>query len=180
MCKIWANFGKFYVKNVLKRSFIKRQTSGTPSDNECQRVATSSKTSDNKWQGVVKRVTTGDNKWQRMTASDSEWKRVTKNDNEWYNERQRVAQRLKANGSKSDFRFQKESIMQCISAIYLAMSFWKYNVKQNICRNSHQRCSIEKATLRTFAIFTEKQLKACYSVKKRIQKTVFLWILRNF
>ena len=58
-----------------------------------------------------------------MTASDSEGKRVTKNDYEWDNERERVAQRLKANGSKSDFRFQKETIMQCITAIYLAMSF---------------------------------------------------------
>ena len=110
----------------------------------------------------------GDNEWQWMTASNSEWKRVTKYYSEWYKEWQRVAQRLKANGSKSDFKFQKETITQCITTIYLAMPFWKYNVKQNICRNSHQSCSIEKAALKTFAIFTEKQLKACNSIKKRL------------
>ena len=47
-------------------SFIKRQMSGTSSDNKWQRVLTSTITSDNEW-----------NKWQRMTASD------TTNDNEW-------------------------------------------------------------------------------------------------
>ena len=49
-----------------QRSFIKRQTSSTSSDNE--------------WKRVVQRVTTNDNEWQRMRTSD----------NEWYNEWQRV------------------------------------------------------------------------------------------
>ena len=63
------------------RSFIKRQTSGTSSDNEwqrvVQRVTTSSTTSDNEWQRVVQRATTSgttsDNEWQRATTSDNEW-----------------------------------------------------------------------------------------------------------
>ena len=64
-------------------SFIKRQTSGTSSDNEWQRMATIGATSDNEWQ----RVTSYDNEWQRVTTSgttsDKEWKWVTKSDNEW-------------------------------------------------------------------------------------------------
>ena len=70
-------------------SFIKRQTSGTSSDNEWQRVVqqvatmtTSGTTSDNEWynkwynewqqvvQRVVQRVTTNGNEWQQMTTSD--------------------------------------------------------------------------------------------------------------
>ena len=59
------------------RSFIKRQTSGTSSDNEWQRVRTSGITSDKEWynewqqvvQRVVQRVTTNDNEWQRITMS---------------------------------------------------------------------------------------------------------------
>ena len=43
---------------LLWDRFIKRQTSGTSSDNE----------------------------WQPMTTSDNEWQIVTTNDNEWYNE----------------------------------------------------------------------------------------------
>ena len=65
-------------ENTFTRgSFIKRQTSGTTSDNEWQRVTTSGTTSDNEWQRVVQRVatsgTTSDNewynKWQQMTTS---------------------------------------------------------------------------------------------------------------
>ena len=48
------------------RSFIKRQTSGTLSDNEWQRMTTSGTTSDNEWQLVVQRVTTNDCEWQRQ------------------------------------------------------------------------------------------------------------------
>ena len=70
---------------VFIRSFIKRQTSGTSSDNEwyiewqrvVQRVTTSGTTSDNEWQRVVQQVTTNDNvwynEWQRMKTSDNEW-----------------------------------------------------------------------------------------------------------
>ena len=44
-----------------KNGFIKRQTSGTSSDSEWQRVGT---TTDNEWQ----RVTINGNEWQRATA----------------------------------------------------------------------------------------------------------------
>ena len=60
------------------RSFIKRQTSGTSSDNE--------------WQRVVQRVTTNDNEWQRMTTGS------TTSDNEW----QRVVQRVTTSGTTSE------------------------------------------------------------------------------
>ena len=61
-----------YLHNFLG-SFMKKQTSGTPSDNEGQQVTTSGTTSDNEWQ----RVTTNSNKWY------NEWQRVTTNDNKW-------------------------------------------------------------------------------------------------
>ena len=78
---------------ILEGSFIKRQTSGTSSNNnwynEWQPM-----TSDNEWQRVLQRVTTNDNEWQRMTewynewqqekmsgtTRNSEWKRVTTSD----------------------------------------------------------------------------------------------------
>ena len=47
------------------RSFIKRQTSATSSDNEWQRMTTS----DNEWYNEWQRITTSDNKW--VIASDS-------------------------------------------------------------------------------------------------------------
>ena len=40
-------------KDIKGWSFIKRQTSGTSSDNEWQRVTTSGTTSDNEWQWVT-------------------------------------------------------------------------------------------------------------------------------
>ena len=63
-CAYWTEI------SIKKRSFIKRQTSGTSSDNEWQRVTTSG------------------------TTSDKEWQRVTTSDNEWYNEWQRVVQQV--------------------------------------------------------------------------------------
>ena len=54
-------------------SFIKRETNGTSSDNEWQRVTTSGATTDKEWQRVIQRVTTNDKEWQRMTTSDNEW-----------------------------------------------------------------------------------------------------------
>ena len=40
---------------------------------------------------------------------------------------------MKAN--ESDFRFENETIMQCITTIHSATSFWNYNnVKQKIYR----------------------------------------------
>ena len=97
-----------YMINHIWRSFIKRQTSGTSSDNEWQRVVQRGTTNDNEWQGMTKsgatkdkewcnewqRMTTSDNKWQRVTTSgttiDNKWRRVTTNDNEWHNQWQRV------------------------------------------------------------------------------------------
>ena len=63
---------------VYKGSFIKRQTSGTSSENEWynewQRVVKLVTTNDNEWQWLVQRMTTSDtmsdNKWQWVTASD--------------------------------------------------------------------------------------------------------------
>ena len=131
--------------------------------NGWQRVTTSSTTSDNEWC----------NEWPRMTLNDSEWQWVTMNDNEWCNEWQRVAQRMKAN--ESDFRFQNKTVMQCITTIYLATSFWKNNVKPNICRSSHRTCSIKRAAFKKLALFTGKQLKACK--KKLYQKETLIQVL---
>ena len=61
--------------------FIKRQTSGTSSDNE--------------WQPVVQRVTTSDNEWY------SKWQqrqRVTKNDNE--------SQRMAASDKTNEYEWE--------------------------------------------------------------------------
>ena len=83
---------------VQRRSFIKRQTSSTSSDNEwqrvVQRVTTSSTTSDNEyneWQQMTTSGTTSDNEWynewQRMTTSGTtngnDWRQMTTRDNEW-------------------------------------------------------------------------------------------------
>ena len=133
-------------------------TSGTMNDNELYKEG----------QRVVKRVTTSDNEWQRVTV----------NDNEWYNERQRVVQRMKAN--ESDFRFQNETIMQCKTTIYSALSFWKYSVKQNIWWSSHRRYFIKNFGLISFAIFTGKNLKACSFIKKRLQNKCFPVNIANF
>ena len=61
---------------VSRRLFIKRQPSGTSSDNERQGMVHRVTTSDNEWY----------NEWQRMTASDNERQQVvqqiTSSDNE--------------------------------------------------------------------------------------------------
>ena len=83
----------YCIKNPLHRSFIKRQTSGTSSDNEWYNEWQRMTTSDNEWQRVVQRVTTNDNEWrvvQRVTTNDNEWQRMTTSDNKWYSEWQRV------------------------------------------------------------------------------------------
>ena len=71
-------------RTCFLRSFIKRQTSGTSSDNEWKRVVQRVTTNDNEWynerQRVVQQVTTNDNGQQRVTTSD---KRMTTSDNEW-------------------------------------------------------------------------------------------------
>ena len=74
-------------KNLkTQRSFTKRQTRGTSSDNEWQRMTTS----DNQWQRVVQRVT---NEWQRvvqrMTTSHNKWEWVALSD-------KKMVQRVKA------------------------------------------------------------------------------------
>ena len=54
----------------LSRSFIKRQTSRTSSDNEWYNEWHRIATSDNEWQRVEwKRVTTGDIEWREVTTS---------------------------------------------------------------------------------------------------------------
>ena len=95
---------------------------------------------------------------------------MAKNDNEWYHEWQRVTKRIKANESESDFRFQNETIMQCITTIYLAMSFWKYNVKQNICWNSHRRCSIKKLLLKLLQYSQENNSRLATLLKRDSNK----------
>ena len=64
------NFG------IFRRSFIKRQTNGTSSHNEWQRMTMS----DNEWQWVTTSGTTSDKEWQWMTKSDNEWQWVTVSD----------------------------------------------------------------------------------------------------
>ena len=78
---------------ILQISFIKRQTSGTSSDNEWQRVTTSGTTKDNKWQRMTmsnyelynepQRMATSDKELERVTTSDKDWQRVTTSDNKW-------------------------------------------------------------------------------------------------
>ena len=56
---------------------MKRQTSGTSSDNEWQRVTLN----DNEWYNEWQQVTTNDNEWQwlvqRVTTNDNEWQQMT-------------------------------------------------------------------------------------------------------
>ena len=161
-----VNVNRFLKKcTCYDGSFIKRQTSGTSSDNECCNESQRITTNGNEWQRVVQRVTTSDNEWQRVIMNENEWQRMKTcgitNDS---------ATRMLLKVNDSDFRFQNETIMQCITTIYSATSFWKYNIKKKICRSSHRRSSIKKAALKNFAIFTGKHLKACNFIKKRFQR----------
>ena len=74
----------YYMEDTKTRSFIKRQTSGTSSDNEWQWLTTSGTTSDNEWQRVTTSGTTSNaewyNKWQRMATSDKEWQQIAMSD----------------------------------------------------------------------------------------------------
>ena len=95
-------------KATWLRSFIKRHTTGTSSNNEWQRVVQRVTTNDSEWQRMTTSETTSDNEWysewQRVTANDNEWynewQRVTTNDNEWYNEWQQVVQRVTTNDNE--------------------------------------------------------------------------------
>ena len=145
---------------------------------EWQRVTTNDNEWYSEWQRVTTSSTTSDNEWEWVTMNDNEWQRVRTNDNEWYNKWQRVVQRMKAN--ESDFRFQNEKFMQCKTTMYSATSFWKYNVKQNICQSSHRRCSIKKLLLTILRYSQENNLKACNFLKKRLQHKCFLMNIVKF
>ena len=69
-------------------SFIKRQTRGTSSDNEWQRMITS----DNEWQRMTTSDTRSDNEWQWVTTNENEWQQMTLSDTGW----QKVVQQIKA------------------------------------------------------------------------------------
>ena len=118
---------------------------------------------------MVHRVTTSDNRWY------NEWQWMATSGNEW----ERVVQRMKANAN--DFMFQNATMMQCKTTIYSAMLFWKCNVKQNICRSSHRRCSIKKQLLLTILEYSQGNTWRPATLSKRYSNTsVFQWILRNF
>ena len=134
----------------------------------------------NEWQRMKTSDTTNDNKWQPMTTSDNEWLRMTEcqrittsgtaNVNEWHNE----WEQMKAN--ESNFRFQNKTIMRCITIIYSATSFWKCNVKQNICRSSSMKKLLSK-----ISHYSQKNCRRPATLLKRDSNTsAFLWILRNF
>ena len=108
-----------------------------------------------KWQEVEQRVTT-----------------------KWCNKWQQVAYRMKAN--ESDFRFQNETIMRCITTIYSAKSFWKYYVKQNICRSSYRSSSIKKMLLKISQFSHENTWWPEILLRGDSNTSVFLWILPNF
>ena len=118
---------------------------------------------------VVHRVTTSGNRWY------NEWQWMATSGNEW----ERVVQRMKANAN--DFMLQNATMMQCKTTIYSAMLFWKCNVKQNICRSSHRRCSIKKQLLLTILEYSQGNTWRPATLSKRYSNTsVFQWILRNF
>ena len=81
-CNNWKIYKINELINVIK--FIKRQTSGTSSENEWQRMKKSGTTSEYEWQQVTMRDNEWYNEWQRVTMSS------TTSDNEWYNEWKRV------------------------------------------------------------------------------------------
>ena len=146
---------------VSGRSFIKRQPSGTSSDNKRQRVVQQVTTNDNEWY----------NKWHLVTTSS------TTNDKEWHK-----WQRMTTSGTmnESHFRFQNETTMQCKTTIYSATSFRKYNVKQNIGRSSYRRCSIKKMRLTILQYSQENTWSPATLLKRDSNTSVFPWILQNF
>ena len=73
-------------------------TSGTTSDNECQRVTKTDTTSDNECQ----RVTNNDNEWY------NEWQRMTTSDKEWYREWERMA----ASETTSDNKWEQMAMSE--------------------------------------------------------------------
>ena len=106
-CAYWTEI------SIKKRSFIKRQTSVTSSDNEWQRMTTR----DNEWY----------NEWQRMTTSDSEW--------------QRMVQRITTSGATSDKEWQR--VIQRVTAsdkqIVMSDSEWQQWYNQWKLQSTLQR-----------------------------------------
>ena len=109
-----------------KRSFIKRQTGGTSSDNEWY----------NEWQRVVQRVTKNDNEWYNE-------RRVVKtgigtwSDNEWYNEWQRVVQRVTLNDSERFNEWQRMMTSGASERVILG-----FEMKQKVSLVPEGFCSI--------------------------------------
>ena len=161
---------------LIIRIVIKRQTSGTSSDNEWQRMTTN----DNEWQRVV----------QRMTASDNEWQWVT----------------ISANFSFFQIRKEPTTKHPKENSLNLEEDLWKrpielrgetstqeeiLTVRSRNCRSSCSQIFIKISVLKNFAIFTGKHL--CWSLflrklqvlkpasllKRDSNTGVFLWILRN-
>ena len=89
---------------------------------------------------------------------------MTRNENEWYNEWKQMRVIL---------GFTMKQLCNVKLQYIQQRFFWKYNVKQNICRRNHQRCSIKKSGLNNFATFTRKHLKASNFIKKRLQHKCF-------
>ena len=87
-CKFPSSFQSNFIEMALGMgSFIKRQTRGTSSDNEWQRVVQRVTTNDNEWQRETANGTRNDNewynKWQWVTANDNRWQQMTMSDSEW-------------------------------------------------------------------------------------------------
>ena len=91
------------------------------------------------------------------------------------------------NGCKDDFVGSRCISFQAvdhklIKKIFVFDVSWE-SVTLSKNTSSHQRCSVKKAVLKIFAIFTEKHL--CWSlfynlIKKKLQHRSFLSILQNF
>ena len=79
----------FLKENLIdNRSFIKRQTSGTSSDKEWQRVVQGVAANDNEWcnewQWVTTSGTASDNEWQRMLQRMARSGKTNESEWEWF------------------------------------------------------------------------------------------------
>ena len=99
---------------IGRRSFIKRQTSGTSSDNEWQRLVQRVVTNDSQWQRIITSSTTYGNEW------DNEWQRVTTSDTTSDNEWQRMTTSCTTN--ENEFWVQNET----------KYSMYNYNIFRNV------------------------------------------------
>ena len=175
-------FSTFVIRQLW--SFIKRQTSGTSSDN--------------KWQRVVKRVTTNGNEWY------NEWQQVvqivTTNDNEWQ------WATISVNFSFFQIREEPTTNHPKENSLNLEEDLWRrplelraetstqekiLTIASRNCRSSCSQIFIKISVLKNFAIFTGKH--RCWSPFLRTLQVLnpanllkgdsntgfFLWILRN-